>query len=210
MSTSRHHLTDERLEKIRSQIIQQKNIKEQNKKINNPALQRTIPCFCIKNNKHPKWKLCPIDMSPKLYFVNNVNNGESKNKKSNEKKNVGVLPPRSNLTKSMMLQSSTLLLNNNTQQKIPLSLSQKNDVTAITNSDAEMTLRFRIDSANTDRRKTLNKGFFKKGFYSAPRPHHFRDDIHRPVSFYYYCYYYYYLLLLCITVSQFITKSHVQ
>lgn len=180
MSTFHHHqLTEERLGKLRSDIMHQKNNKERNERRDNPALQqRNIPCFCIENNKHPKWKLCPIDMSPKLYFVNNVKNSSRKNNDAG--KNVGVLSSSNqiSLATSMDMFSITSLLN---QQKIPSS-SRKNDATSTKKNDADMTLRFRIDSANTDRRKTVHKGFFNKGFYSAPRPHHFRDDIHRPVS----------------------------
>ena len=187
MSKFQHNqLPEERLAKIRSEIIQQRD----DERRNNPAhQQRSIPCFCIENNKHPKWKLSPIDMTPRLYFVNNVKNSNQNN--NVKEKNVGDLSP-SNLASASTLfdvTSSTVLILN--KHKIPSSSSKNNVTLTSKKNDGDMTLRFRIDSANTDRRKTLDKGFFKKGFYSAPRPHHFRDDIHRPVSqLYLYCFFY--------------------
>ena len=45
-----------------------------------------------------------------------------------------------------------------------------------------MITRFRIPSANTSRRIALKSGFLFKGVYKTPRPHHFKDHIHRKVS----------------------------
>ena len=51
----------------------------------------------------------------------------------------------------------------------------------------KMITRFRIISANSDRRKALKTGFHEKENYKQPRPHHFNDDIYRPVCIAFKC-----------------------
>ncbi|XP_066935673.1 uncharacterized protein [Clytia hemisphaerica] len=162
------------VKKIRSDIIFEQ---EERRKTENSG--RKIPCFCIENGKHPKWNLCPIDTTPKLYFVNNNRPGNNRTKSkipllktSNEKLKLPSLSSQN----SQWVTSTCYR-----RSKIPRRIDSKE-----TGNDKEqqhlMTLQFRVDSANTDRRKTLKKGYHEKGFYKAPRPHHFRDDIHRPLQ----------------------------
>ena len=176
-----YQLAEERLRKIRSDIIQKKNDKERKKREN--TVQRSIvPCFCTENAKHPKWSLCPIDMSPKLYFVNHTN---TKNSDKFEKTRV-IMTKKSNTAKGKFSSlPNTSFLNSSQLDNFSTLNQRNNDCCSGDTVKEKMTLRFRIDSANTDRSKTLNNGFFKKGFYTAPRPHHFRDDIHRSVSLFF-------------------------
>ena len=158
--------------KIRSDVIF-----EQEERRNAGNAGRKIPCFCIENAKHPKWSLCPIDMTPKLYFVNHNKTGYNDKKKSK----IPLLKTSKEKLKlpSLSSQNSQWTTNTYYKSKIPIKIDDKE--TRNKQQGNLMNLRFRIDSANTDRRKTLKKGYHEKGFYKAPRPHHFRDDIHRPV-----------------------------
>ena len=177
---------------IRSDVFQLKN--RQEAQIKNEG-HRSIPCFCLENAKHPKWKLCPIDMTPKLYFVNNhkkknkygaalitdVRNPAHLSIVNTKKSKSSHWTTPSYSTEQVTPNTHSNARFNKDVQQIKRRIDTFKEKTT-NKTKEEMTLRFRIDSANTDRKKTLKKGFFKKDVYSAPRPHHFQDDIHRPAS----------------------------
>lgn len=152
-----HSYTEDNLSKIRSDVINQRQEAEST---------RRKPRFCTEKTLHEKWNVAPIDMTPKLYVVNNtkitVRGIKEKNRLMTKKTPVGLTLPK-------------LHCNDN------VFCSQKS---GDYDDGRKMLLRFRIDSANTDRRKTLKTGFFSKDVFAAPRPHHFRDDIHRAVNKY--------------------------
>lgn len=120
---------------------------------------------------HRIWQLPPINLSPKNYFntqqkdkcVKNKMNNASNHNKSKISLQVGNNECRIREFKPSVGYFQMLQAQQKLKQKKP------------------MVTRFRIDSANTDRRKTLRNGFHEKGKYSQPRPRHFNDDIHRPV-----------------------------
>ena len=117
------------------------------------------------NKKNDIFLIKPLDLTPKLYVHNN-----DKKKRNIQKTN-----------KTHSLQS--VLENKRKDFKFPvLQKMQKIPETKMSENKHRFVTKFRIDSANTDRRKALKTRFFKNPPYSSPRPHHFNDDIHRHVG----------------------------
>lgn len=157
LKTETNEINQTKIEIIRSEISRDWIYSKRN-----PSISRT---FCSgkqqKFDKPKAWSLPPIDFTPKLYFQ-----------------------PRKNLNISTAAQgektNDTTFYDENKQKKIENRTFDHEPI--IENS--KFTTHFRIDSANTDRRKKLKTGFHDKENYHELEIRHFSKDIHRHVRWY--------------------------
>ena len=106
-------------------------------------------------NLHPAWNIRSLDLTPKIYYNNDRKKCRSKKHKHDKTTNIKEI-------KFPRLATSSKTYNND------------ND---------KMAIEFRVVRENcTKGDPLLVDAYHDKQAYRQPRPHHFKDDIHRPVS----------------------------